>query len=90
MFGIGEFRVQHYEAIHKWYSLVHLALHFLYAQLRCSQQRDDPFISIAQVIEHHRQQQAQAVLMAACEQAITDGNTQGVVKRFILPTRIAA
>ncbi len=30
------------------------------------------------------------VAIAACEQAIADGNTDGVVKRFILPTRIAA
>lgn len=88
--GLREFRVQHFEAIHKWYSLIHLALHFLYAQLRRSQHRDTPFTSIAHVIEAHRQQQAQEVLMAACEQAITEGNTEGVVKRFILPTRIAA
>ncbi|WP_262562616.1 transposase [Acaryochloris sp. CCMEE 5410] len=32
--GLGEFRVQHYEAIHKWYSLVHLALHF--CMLNCA------------------------------------------------------
>ena len=88
--GLAEFRVQNHEAIHKWYSLVHLALHFLYDQLRRSKESDDPFTSIAQVIEHHRQHQAQAVLMAACEQAIADGHTDGVVKRFILPTRIAA
>ena len=88
--GLGEFRVQHYEAIHKWYSLVHLALHFLYAKLRRSHERDIPLRSIAQVIEHHRQQQAQEVLMAACNQAIVEGNTDGVVKRFIIPTRTAA
>ena len=69
---------------------VHLALHFLYDQLHRSKESDVPFTSIAQAIEHHRQHQAQAVLMAACEQAIADGNTDGVVKRFILPTRIAA
>ena len=38
-----------------------------------------PFTSIAQVIEHHRQHHAQALLIAACEQAIADGNTEGVV-----------
>ncbi len=85
---MGEFRVQHYEAIHKWYSLVHFALHFLYYQLRRSKESDLPFASIAQVIEHHRQHHAQALLIAACEQAIADGNTDGVVNRFILPTQI--
>ena len=88
--GLGEFRVQHYEAIHKWYCLVHFALHFLYYQLRRSKESDRPFSSIAQAIEHHRQHHAQALLIAACEQAIADGNTEGVVNRFILPTQIAA
>ena len=88
--GLGDFRVQHYEAIHKWYSLVYMSLHFLHYQLIVSQQSATPFHSIAQVIEHHRAQHAQALLLAACEQAIAEGNTDGVIERFVVPTQMAA
>ncbi|NEP53674.1 MAG: transposase [Moorea sp. SIO3C2] len=88
--GLGDFRVQRYEAIHKWYSVVYLSLHFLHYQLMVSQHRANPFHSIAQVIEHHRAQHAQALLLAACDQAIAEGNTDGVIERFVVPTQMAA
>ena len=71
--------------------LVHFALHFLYYQLRRSKESDLPFTSIAQVIEQGPSTSCPSVKpIAACEHPIADGNTDGVVNRFILPTRIAA
>ena len=46
--------------------------------------------TIAQVIEHHRAQHAQALLLEACDQAIAEGNTDGVIERFVVPTQMAA
>ena len=88
--GLADFRVQHYEAIHKWYSLVHLALAFLQWQLHQSWATDKPLRSVAEVIRQHRQHHAQAVLIAACEQALAEGQVDSVVERFISSTQAAA
>ena len=88
--GLGDFRVQSYEAIHKWYSLVHLTLTFLYWLRYHMHEPGQPIPSIAQVIEHHRHTHAREVLMAACQQAIDDGCMETVVERFTTTTQVAA
>lgn len=88
--GLGDFRVQSYEAIHKWYTIVHLTLTFLYWQMHQSRETDQLLSSIAQVIQHQRQVHAKEVLLTACQQAINDGNLDTVVKRFITTTQVAA
>lgn len=88
--GLADFRVQYYEAIHKWYSVVHLTLTFLQWQLHESGQTDTPLRSVADVIQRHRHHHAREVLIAACEQAIADGHMDSVVERFITSTQVAA
>lgn len=88
--GLADFRVQHYEAIHKWYSLVHLALGFLQWQLHESWATDKPLRSVAEVIRQHRQHHARDVLIAACKQAIADGQLDSVVERFTSSTQAVA
>lgn len=88
--GLGDFRVQGYEAIHKWYSIVHLTLTFLYWQQHHARERGQPMCSIAQVIQRHRQTHAREVLIAACQQAIESGDMEAVVERFITTTQAAA
>lgn len=88
--GLGDFRVQHYEAIHKWYGIVHLTLTFLYWQMQESWDSPQPLCSIAQVIQHHRQKHAKDVLMSAAQQAIETGNLDAIVTRFTTSTRTAA
>lgn len=88
--GLGDFRVQHYEAIHKWYAIVHLTLTFLYWQMQESWDSPQPLFSIAQVIHHHQQLHAQDVLLAAVQQAIDGGNLEAIVTRFTTTTHCAA
>jgi hypothetical protein len=87
--GLGDFRVQHYEAIHKWYAIVHLTLTFLYWQMQESWDTPQPLGSIAQVIHHHQQQHAKAVLLAAAQQAINEGDLEAIVTRFTTTHRAA-
>jgi DDE superfamily endonuclease len=88
--GLGDFRVQHYEAIHKWYGIVHLTLTFLYWQMQESWDSPHPLFSIAEVIHHHQQKHARDVLISAAQQAIDDGDLNAIVTRFTTTTQQAA
>jgi len=81
--GLGDFRMQAYEAIEKWYAVVHLVLTFLQWRLYEAQARGDPLHSVAQVIRQHRAEHARDVLVAACQQAVQTGSLQAVLERFI-------
>lgn len=87
--GLGDFRLHSYEAIHKWYSVVHLTLTFLQWRLYNARSRGEPLASVADVIQLHRQEHAREVLMSACREAITTGSVESVVERFIIPSQVA-
>ncbi len=88
--GLGDFRLHNYEAIHKWYTVVHLALTFLQWRLYQARWQGQPLNSVADVIQLHRTEHARDVLIAACREAIATGNVESVVERFINPSQVAA
>lgn len=89
--GLGDFRLHSYEAIHKWYTVVHLTLTFLQWRLYEAQARGQSLRSVADVIELHRQEHAREMLIAACSEAIAQGTVEKVVERFIYnPSQTAA
>ena len=81
--GLGDFRMQAYEAIEKWYALVHLALTFLQWRLYQAQARGQPLRSVADVIRQHRAEHAHSILIAACREALQSGDMEPVLQRFI-------
>ena len=87
---LGDFRVQSYEAIHKWFSIVQLTLTFLYWQRYQAYERGQPILSIAQVIHRHQATHARDILITACQQAIDEGDLEAVVERFTTTTQAAA
>ena len=70
--------------------MVQLALAFLQWQLHESWSTGKPLRSVAEVIRQHRHHHAQAVLIAACEQALAEGRVDSVLERFISSTQAAA
>ncbi len=89
--GLGDFRLHSYEAIHKWYTVVHLTFTFLQWRLYEARAQGDSLRSVADVIRVHRQEHAQKMLIAACTEAIATGSVDSVVKRFIYnPSQVAA
>jgi transposase len=88
--GLGDFRLHNYEAIHKWYTVVYLALTFLQWRLYQARSQGQPLSCVADVIQRHRTEHAQNVLIAACREAIATGNVESVVERFINPSQVAA
>jgi len=83
LLGLGDFRMQAYEAIEKWYAVVHLDLIFLQWRLHEARARGQPLHSVADVIRQHRAEHARAVLIAACQEAIQTGAIEPVLERFI-------
>ncbi len=81
--GLGDFRLQAYEAIKKWYAVLHLVLTFLQWRLHEARARGQPLRSLADVIHQHRAEHAREVLTSACQEAIQMGSIEPVLQRFI-------
>ena len=81
--GLGDFRMQAYEAIEKWYAVLHLVLTFLQWRLHEARERGQPLRSLADVIHQQRAEHAQEVLTSACQEAIRMGSIKPVLQRFI-------
>jgi len=87
--GLGDFRMQAYEAIEKWYAVLHLVLTFLQWRLYEAWERGRPLPCLADVIRQHRAEHAQAVLTSACREAIQTGRIEPVLQRFIVEPVLA-
>jgi len=79
--GLGDFRLQSYEAGDKWYAVVFLAL--VYLEWRLLQERSQRIQSLADVIRQHRAEHARTLLLGACELALACGSVQPVLERFV-------
>ena len=82
LLGLGDFRVQSYEAVEKWFAIIFLAYTFLQWRLNHTQPHER-FKVVADVIQQHRQQHARHLLEAACAYAIHCGDISQVFRRFI-------
>ena len=88
---MGDFRLHSYEAIHKWYTVVHLTLTFLQWRLYESLAQGGSIRSVANVMALHRQEHAREMLIAACHEARREADlfeiatviVEKVVERFI-------
>ena len=80
--GLGDFRVQSYEAIGKFVMVVRLA--WAYLQWRTLLSRHDAHPSTpAEVIRQHRDEHAADWLRGACEQVLASGHIEPVLQRFL-------
>lgn len=75
--GLSDFRLWHYEAIERWYTLVYLVLAFLTWRSRQSGQ------SLSEVLHQHRMAHARAVLVSACEAVQQTADLDAVLPRYI-------
>lgn len=81
--GLGDFRLQSFEAIEKWFQVVTLALNFL--QFRQAQDflRSGSLPSLADMIREHRSEHACAILRTVAEQVLCLGAIEPVLKSYI-------
>jgi len=81
--GLGDFRLQPYEAIDKFCAVVHLA--WAYVQWRLVQADNPRVQNAADVIRLHRDEHAQDWLRGACLEAIATGDLESVLRRYLRP-----
>lgn len=79
--GLGDFRVRPYEAVDKYVAVVHLT--WAYVQWRLMREQSAQIQSPADVIRRHRDEHAIEWLTGACQEAITTGDVEAVLKRFL-------
>jgi hypothetical protein len=78
--GLGDFRLQSYEAIVKYMAVVQLA--WVYLQTRSSNSTGSQHTP-ADVIRQHRQEHAVDCIRALCEQVLQTGDIELVMRRFL-------
>jgi len=79
--GLGDFRLQPYEAIDKFCVVVHLA--WAYVQWRLGHCDNHRARNPADVIRLHRDEHAQDWLRGACMEAISTGDLESVLHRYL-------
>jgi hypothetical protein len=89
--GLGDFRVQSYEAIEKWYAVVYLVLIMLYWQCYEDRAKHKRATSLSEVLSQMRHDHHREVLRAACEEVAAGASVNEVVQRYVKePMRAAA
>lgn len=82
LLGLGDFRVQSYEAVEKWFAIIFLAYTYLQWRLNHASP-EERFQVVADVIRSHRRQHATQVLEAACVMARHNEDLTQVMRRFV-------
>jgi hypothetical protein len=83
--GLGDFRVQPFEAIAKWYAVAYFTLTFLTWRLYEQQGRGTAWKSLAEVLANHRAGHLRDALRSACEEVLVSGDVDGVIARYAGP-----
>jgi hypothetical protein len=81
--GLGDFRMQSYEAIAKWYAVVYLVLIMLYWQCYEYRKKHKRTTSLSEVLSRMRQDHHREVLRAACEEVAAGASVAEVVERYL-------
>lgn len=88
--GLGDFRLQSYEAIAKWYAVVYLVLVYWYWQRYEHAARHGANTSLSEVLARIRQDHQREVLRAACEEVARGTSVEEVVERYVGPWPVPA
>jgi Transposase DDE domain len=79
--GLGDFRLQPFEAIDKFCAVVHLA--WAYLQWRLAHSRRPHVQNPADVLRMHRDEHARNWLIGVCRQAIATGDVEAALSRYL-------
>jgi hypothetical protein len=82
--GLGDFRLQSFEATEKWFAVVLLAMNYLQYQQAQDYLPAGTSRSLADLIRQHRIEHAQDVLRSVAQEVLRTGSVEGVLRRFIV------
>ncbi len=81
--GLGDFRLQSYEAIAKWYAVVYVVLVYLYWLSYEDPKSHGRITSLSEVLSRIRQEHQRDVLRAACEEVAQGVPVEQVLDRYL-------
>jgi hypothetical protein len=81
--GLGDFRLQSYEAIERWYAVVYLVLVYLYWRSYESRDARGHTPSLSEVMAEIRRDHQREVLRAACEEVAAGAAVEAVLERYV-------
>jgi len=81
--GLGDFRMQNYEAIERWYAVVYVVLVYLYWRSYEERDKHGHTTSLSEVMTHIRQDHQREVLRAACEEVAQGTPVEQVLERYL-------
>jgi hypothetical protein len=81
--GLGDFRLQSFEAIQKWFQVVLLALNYLQYQQALDVGKTGKLHILADFIRIHRQEHAYKLLSSVAERVLACGEIEPVLQSFI-------
>jgi len=81
--GLGDFRLQSYEAIERWYAVVYLVLGYLYWRSYEARDTQGHTPSLSEVMAGIRHDHQREVLRAACEEVAAGTPVEAVLERYM-------
>lgn len=81
--GLGDFRLQSYEAIEKWYAVVYLVLTYLYWRSYEERESHGRTTSLSAVMTGIRRDHQREVLRAACGEVAAGTPVEAVLERYL-------
>jgi hypothetical protein len=81
--GLGDFRLQSYEAIERWYAVVYLVLVYLYWRRYEEREAHGHTPSLSEVMAGIRQDHQREVLRAACQEVAAGAPVEAVLERYL-------
>jgi hypothetical protein len=83
--GLGDYRLQSYEAIAKWYSVVYLVLAYLYWRKYEHERVHGGTTSLSAILQATRREHQEACLRQACTEVANGVPVEEVLRRYLGP-----
>jgi hypothetical protein len=81
--GLGDFRLQSFEATQKWFAVVVLAMNYLQYQAAEAHLQEQPVCSLAEIVRQHRLAHWRKFLRKALTQLLDSGDIEATIERLL-------
>jgi hypothetical protein len=88
--GLGDYRLQSYEAIARWYSVVYLVLAYLYWRKYEEERSHGSTRSLSEILQEARREHYRECLRQACTEVAEGAAIEAVLTRYLGPTKAVA
>jgi Transposase DDE domain len=81
--GLGDFRLQSFAAIERWFAVVTLAINYLQYEQMLIYLQTQQSLPLAEVIRQHRLRHFQGLLRSVIQEALSTGKIEEVIQQFL-------